>query len=131
MPNLHCLGGGYYSNVGTSDLTASGQIKVKHGNTLAGFEGPTVRFADGSAADYDIVVISAGYENMQESVRTIMGDAAAARVGPVWGMDEHHELRAMWKRTGREGFWIAGEACSRTVLFQDISRCRSRPGRWA
>jgi cation diffusion facilitator CzcD-associated flavoprotein CzcO/ketosteroid isomerase-like protein len=117
LTNFHRRGGGYYINVGTSDLIVSGQIKVKHGTTIAGFEGRTVQFADGSAADYDVVVIAAGYENMQESVRTIMGDAIADKVGPVWGMDEHHELRAMWKRTGQEGFWIAGGSLRQNRSF--------------
>jgi hypothetical protein len=117
LTNFHRRGGGYYINVGTSDLIVSGQIKVKHGTTIAGFEGPTVRFADGSAAEYDVVVIAAGYENMQESVRTIMGDAIAEKVGPVWGMDEHNELRAMWKRTGQEGLWIAGGSLRQNRSF--------------
>ena len=117
LTNFHRRGGGYYINVGTSDLIVNGQIKVKHGTTITGFDGRTVRFADGSAAEFDVVVIAAGYENMQESVRTIMGEAIAEKVGPVWGMDEHSELRAMWKRTGQKGFWIAGGSLRQNRSF--------------
>ena len=117
LTNFHRRGGGYYINVGTSDLIVSGDIKVKHGTTIAGFDGPVVRFADGSASEYDVVVIAAGYDNMQESVRAIIGDEVAEKVGPVWGMDEHNELRAMWKQTGQEGFWIAGGSLRQNRTF--------------
>lgn len=117
LTNFHRRGGGYYINVGTSDLIVSGLIKVKHGTTIAGFDAKTVQFADGSAADYDVVVIAAGYENMQESVKSIMGEKVAKKVGLVWGMDEHNELRAMWKRTGQEGFWLAGGSLRQNRSF--------------
>lgn len=117
LTNFHRRGGGYYINVGTSDLIVSGAIKVKHGTTISGFEGEAVRFADGSEAPYDLVIIAAGYENMQESVRAIMGNEIAEKVGPVWGMDEWHELRAMWKRTGQPGFWISGGSLKQNRSF--------------
>lgn len=117
LTNFHRKGGGYYINVGTSDLIVSGEIKVKHGTTIAGFDGKVVQFADGSAAEYDVVIIAAGYDNMQESVRAIMGEEVAEKVGPVWGMDEGGELRAMWKQTGQEGFWIAGGSLRQNRSF--------------
>jgi hypothetical protein len=117
LTNYHRRGGGYYINVGTSELIVSGAIKVKHGTTIAGFDGKAVQFADGSSADYDLVIIAAGYDNMQESVRAIMGEDVAEKVGPVWGMDEHGELRAMWKQTGQEGFWITGGSLRQNRSF--------------
>ena len=54
---------------------------------------------------------------MQESVRAIMGEDVAEKVGPVWGMDERHELKAMWKQTGQEGFWIAGGSLRQNRSF--------------
>lgn len=117
LTNFHRRGGGYYINVGTSDLIVSGEIKVKHGTTISGFDGRVVQFADGSESEYDLVIIAAGYENMQESVRTIMGEDVAEKVGPVWGMDDDGELRAMWKRTGQEGFWIAGGSLRQNRSF--------------
>jgi putative flavoprotein involved in K+ transport len=117
LTNFHRRGGGYYINVGTSDLIVNGEIKVKHGTTIAGFDGKAVQFADGSAAEYDLVVVAAGYDNMQESVRAIMGEEVAQKVGPVWGMDEHGELRAMWKQTGQQGFWIAGGSLRQNRSF--------------
>lgn len=128
LTNFFRRGGGYYINVGASDLIVSGQIKVKHGTTIAGFDNNEVTFADGTAAEYDIVIIAAGYENMQESARAIMGEDVAQKVGPVWGMDEQGELRGMWKKTGQEGFWIAGGSLQQNRSFSkylalQIKRC--------
>lgn len=117
LTNFHRRGGGYYINVGTSELIVSGAIKVKHGTTIAGFEGKAVQFVDGTSVEYDLVVIAAGYDNMQESVRAIMGEKVAEKVGPIWGMDEQGELRAMWKKTGQEGFWIAGGSLRQNRSF--------------
>jgi putative flavoprotein involved in K+ transport len=45
---------------------------------------------------------------MSESVRSLMGDAVADRVGPIWGLDAEGEVRAMWRSTGQPGFWLMG-----------------------
>ena len=58
----------------------------------------------------DLIVLATGYLGLQHLVRKLFGDAVAARVGPVWGIDEaQQELRNMWMRTGQPGLWfIAG-----------------------
>ena len=101
-------GGGYYINVGCSDLIVEGKIKVKHGVGISRLTKEAVEFADGSSLPAEIVVFATGYDNMQEVVRNLLGDDVARRAGPAWGFDEHAELRNMWTRTGQEGFWYMG-----------------------
>lgn len=108
LMKYHRTGGGYYINVGASDLIISGQIRVKQGVEVAGIVGNTVRYTDGDSADFDLVVVATGYQNMREAVRRILGDDVAERVGPVWGLDGEGELRAMWKATGQPGLWLCG-----------------------
>ena len=108
LMKYHRTGGGYYINVGCSDLIVAGQIKVKHGAEIARLDGRTVRFTDGTVADADMIVVATGYQNMSESVRALFGDEVAGRVGPVWGLDGEGEVRAMWRRTGQPGLWIMG-----------------------
>ena len=108
LMKYHRTGGGYYINVGCSDLIVAGKIKVKHGAEIAGLDGRTVRFTDGTTAGTDMIVVAAGYQNMSESVRALFGDDVADRVGPVWGLDGEGEVRAMWRRTGQPGLWIMG-----------------------
>jgi hypothetical protein len=104
----HRYGGGYYVNVGCSDLIVSGKIKVKQGVEIEQLTGNTVIFSDGTREEYDGVIVAAGYKNMSESVRAIMGDDVADKVGPIWGLDNEGEVRGMWRRTGQPGFWLMG-----------------------
>jgi putative flavoprotein involved in K+ transport len=108
LMKYHRTGGGYYINVGASDLIISGQIAVKQGAEISDIGGSTVRYTDGDSADFDLIVVATGYQNMRESVRQILGDVVAERVGPVWGLDDEGELRAMWKATGQPGLWVCG-----------------------
>ena len=108
LMKYHRYGGGYYINAGCSELIIEGRIKVRQGTGIERLDGRTVRFADGTAMDVDAVVIAAGYTNMSESVRAIIGAAVADRVGPIWGLDDEGEVRAMWRPTGQPGFWLMG-----------------------
>lgn len=108
LMKYHRSGGGYYINVGASELIVDGTIGVKQGVEVASFDGRAVRFTDGTTADFDLIVVATGYQNMSESVRLILGDEVADRVGPIWGLDDEGEPRGMWKRTGQPGFWVCG-----------------------
>jgi len=108
LMKYHRTGGGYYINVGCSDLIVAGQIKVRQGAEIARLSGRTVHLTDGTRLDADLIVVATGYQNMSESVRALFGDEVAARVGPVWGLDAEGEVRAMWRRTGQPGLWIMG-----------------------
>lgn len=108
LMKYHRTGGGYYINVGASDLIVSGQIKVKQGAEVADIVDATVRYTDGDSADFDLIVVATGYQNMREAVRLILGDDVADRVGPIWGFDDEGELRGMWRPTGQPGLWVCG-----------------------
>ncbi|MGW3472671.1 FAD-dependent oxidoreductase [Saccharopolyspora sp. NPDC000995] len=101
-------GGGYYINVGCSDLIANGEIALRHARDLDRLESDGLRFTDGSAVEADLIVLATGYENLQEGVRRLLGDEIAERVGPIWGFDDHGAMRNMWMRTPQPGFWVMG-----------------------
>jgi putative flavoprotein involved in K+ transport len=54
---------------------------------------------------------------MQENIRKLFGNEIADKVGPVWGFDEHYQMRNMWRRTNQEGLWITGGALLDSRLF--------------
>jgi len=108
LMKYHRYGGGYYINVGCSELIIAGKIKIKQGVEIQRLEGETVYFTDGASMAVDVLVVAAGYSNMSESVRALMGDAVADRVGPIWGLDREGEVRAMWRSTAQPGFWLMG-----------------------
>jgi cation diffusion facilitator CzcD-associated flavoprotein CzcO len=91
-------GGGYYFNVGCSDLLVAGKIRL-------------LQFADLDRLlpDVDLVVLATGYKGQEQLVAKLFGDDIAERVGPIWGFSEDQELRNMFMRTPQPGlYFIAG-----------------------
>jgi cation diffusion facilitator CzcD-associated flavoprotein CzcO len=101
-------GGGYYIDVGASQLIIDGKIKVKQGQELAQILPNAIEFADGSKLEADEIVFATGYQNMRTQARLIFGDEVADRVSDVWGFNEEGEFRTMWQRSGHPGLWFMG-----------------------
>lgn len=102
-------GGGYYFNVGCSNLIVEGAIKLRQFSDIESFVGDGARMKDGTTIPADLIVLSTGYKPQEYLVRKLFGDAIADRVGPVWGFGEGLELRNMYARTKQPGLWfIAG-----------------------
>ena len=106
-------GGGYYFNVGCSDLIAAGRIPVVQYADIEGFETGGARLTDGRLLPAELAVLATGYKGQDHMVRALFGDTVAERAGPVWGFDpEIQELRNMWTRTGHPGLWFTAGAFS-------------------
>lgn len=89
-------GGGYYIDVGCSQLIIDGKIKVKHSpQGITRFGPREVVLADGETLDADIVVLATGYDNMRTTVRKVLGDKVADQCKDVWDLDEEGELNAV------------------------------------
>ncbi|WP_407152680.1 flavin-containing monooxygenase [Bradyrhizobium sp. ORS 86] len=102
-------GGGYYFNVGCSDLVASGAIKLKQFADIATFVPEGARLKCGETVAADLIVLATGYRPQEELVKKLFGEAMAAKVGPIWGFGDGQELRNMYTRTPQPGLWfIAG-----------------------
>ena len=102
-------GGGYYFNVGCSDLVASGAIKLIQFDDIDSFVADGVRMKSGDRLAADLIVLATGYKPQEVLVRKLFGDGVANRVGPIWGFGEGQELRNMYTRTPQPGLWfIAG-----------------------
>ena len=69
-------GGGYYFNVGCSELIVEGRSASR---STPSWKAP---------ADADLVVLATGYKGQEELVRRLFGPEIAARVGPIWGFGE-------------------------------------------
>ena len=99
-------GGGYYFNVGCSDLIAKGDIKLKQFADIDRFVGEGARMKHGESVAADLVVLATGYKRQEELVRKLFGDDVTDRVGTIWGFGEEQELRNMYTRTGQPGLWL-------------------------
>ena len=102
-------GGGYYFNVGCSDLVAGGAIRLIQFADIESFVADGARMKGGERLAADLIVLATGYQPQEVLVRKLFGEEIAARVGPIWGFGEGQELRNMYTRTPQPGLWfIAG-----------------------
>ncbi|WP_213739690.1 NAD(P)/FAD-dependent oxidoreductase [Bradyrhizobium sp. dw_411] len=102
-------GGGYYFNVGCSDMIMRGEIKLLQFSDIESFVAEGVRMKRGDTLAADLIVLATGYKSQEHLVRKLFGEAVTARVGPIWGFGDGQELRNMYVRTGQPGLWfIAG-----------------------
>jgi cation diffusion facilitator CzcD-associated flavoprotein CzcO len=110
-------GGGYYFNVGCSDLIAAGKIGLLQYDDIERFVPEGARLKDGGIVPADLIVLATGYRNQQNAVRLFLGDEIADRIGPVWGFDDNGELRNMWRRTAQPGLWFTAGSLAQSRIY--------------
>lgn len=110
-------GGGYYFNVGGSELIADGEVGLLQYHDIEAFEASGVRMRDGRLVPGELVVLATGYKGLEQIVHTLFGDEVAQRVGTIWGFDDAQELRNMWVRTAQPGLWFTGGAFSQCRIY--------------
>jgi putative flavoprotein involved in K+ transport len=110
-------GGGYYFNVGCSELIAAGKIGLLQFDDIDRFVAQGARLKDGRIVPADLIVLATGYKNQQDSVRLYLGDEIADRIGPVWGFDDGGELRDMWRRTAQPGLWFTAGSLAQCRIY--------------
>jgi len=102
-------GGGYYFNVGCSDLVASGAIELAQFADIESFVAEGARLRNGETILADLIVLATGYKPQEYLVQKLFGEAVTERVGPIWGFGDGQELRNMYVRTPQAGlYFIAG-----------------------
>jgi cation diffusion facilitator CzcD-associated flavoprotein CzcO len=121
-------GGGYYFNVGCSDLIVEGRIKLAQYHDIERAVPEGLKMKDGRIVPADLIVSATGYKNQQDVVRHFMGDAIADRLGQVWGFGDDGELHNMWRRTPQPGLWFVGGGLPHVRIYskylaQQIKAC--------
>jgi putative flavoprotein involved in K+ transport len=102
-------GGGYYFNVGCSNLLVEGKINLLQYDKIGTFSETGLTLKDGTSLDADMIVLATGYKAQEAMVAGLFGDSVAKHVGPIWGFGDSLELRNMYCRTSQPGLWfIAG-----------------------
>jgi len=102
-------GGGYYFNVGCSDLIVKGEIGLAQFSDIATFVPAGALMRSGETLPAELIVLATGYKGQEYLVGKLFGEDVADRVGPIWGFGEGQELRNMFTRTAQPGLWfIAG-----------------------
>jgi putative flavoprotein involved in K+ transport len=106
LMKFYARGGGYYFNVGCSDVIVEGGISILATQDVDGFVPTGVKLKSGEIQPLDFVVFATAYENRQEENRQFFGDAIAESVGPIGGFDERNEVRNAFSATAQPGLWF-------------------------
>jgi cation diffusion facilitator CzcD-associated flavoprotein CzcO len=110
-------GGGYYINVGCSDLIARGEISLLHARDFDTFVAEGARKKDGTIVPADLIVLATGFETQIATIRRLLGQEVADKIGGLWGFDDQGFMRNMWKRTAQEHLWIMGGGLAECRLY--------------
>ena len=110
-------GGGYYFNVGCSDLIVEGKIGLVQFDQAERFVTGGLLMKNGEILPADLLVLATGYKNQQEVVRASLGDTIADRAGPAWSHDDSGELRNMWRPTGQPGLWFTAGSLAQCQIY--------------
>ncbi|KAL0574959.1 hypothetical protein V5O48_007004 [Marasmius crinis-equi] len=97
--------GGYYLDVGASQMIIDGKIKLKNDSQLEGFTETGLRFEDGSELPADVVLFATGFGDVRDFIRKICGDEIATKCKPVWGLNEEGEINGIYRDLGVPGMW--------------------------
>jgi putative flavoprotein involved in K+ transport len=110
-------GGGYYFNVGCSDLIVKGEVGLVQFADIAGFVADGAHLRGGETLRADLIVLATGYKGQEHLVRKLFGDDVAARVGPIWGFGDELELRNMFVRTAQPGLWLIAGSFAQCRIY--------------
>ena len=111
-------GGGYYFNVGASDLIAEGKIKVIQFSDIINFNPSGIEMKSGDNFDIDLMVTATGYKGQEYVVEEFFGKAVVEKVGPIWGFDnDRQELRNMWMQTNQPSLWFHAGSLAQCRIF--------------
>ena len=78
--------GGYYLDAGCSQLIIDGAIGLMQYDTIERFVADGALLEDGTVVPADLIVLATGFVRQEVVVARILGEATAAKVGPVWGL---------------------------------------------
>lgn len=111
-------GGGYYFNVGCSELIIRGEIGLIQYHDIEAFTPTGISMKDGRQLEAGLMVLATGYKGPDHLLGTLFGTEVAQRVGQVWGFDQAtQELANMWTRTKQPGLWFTGGSFSQCRIY--------------
>lgn len=110
-------GGGYYFNIGCSELIIDGEIDLIQYDDIETFQPGGVRMKDGAERPAELVVMATGYETQGAMVAQLFGEGVRDRAGQVWGFNANKEMANMWTRTGQSGLWFTAGAFSQCRIY--------------
>ncbi|KZO99679.1 FAD/NAD(P)-binding domain-containing protein [Calocera viscosa TUFC12733] len=97
--------GGYYFDVGASQMIIDGKIGLKTGGEAARFTPTGIEFSDGATLSADVVIFATGFGAIRENLKQTFGEEFIKGLKDPWYLDQEGELRAVWRDSGKQSFW--------------------------
>ncbi|KAL5492812.1 hypothetical protein ACEPAI_4260 [Sanghuangporus weigelae] len=110
-------GGGYYVDVGASELIANGDIRLKSGGEIQEFTRTGLKFTDGVELNADIVVFATGFGDQREIANEVCSPEVTKALSPLWGIDSEGELRSAWRSSGHMQLYFAAGNFAMSRLY--------------
>jgi hypothetical protein len=105
---LHRNRGGYYIDVGCSELITRRQIGLLQYEQIENWVPSGLLLRNGTRLEFDAVILARGYINQQANLTSNFGADVAAKVGTVLGLDENGEYANTFRPTAQRGLWFSG-----------------------
>ncbi|KAJ7664931.1 hypothetical protein B0H17DRAFT_1211080 [Mycena rosella] len=106
---IFCRGGGHYPDIGACAAISRGEIKVKSDAKIESITPSGIAFSDGSKLDVDVIVYATGFvKDSRTTAALVVGEAQAAALEPVWGLDPEGEVSGCWRPSGHDHIWFQG-----------------------
>ncbi|MCH9675435.1 MAG: NAD(P)/FAD-dependent oxidoreductase [Gammaproteobacteria bacterium] len=122
-------GGGYYIEVGASQMLIEGKIALRSRVGLERIRADGIELSDGSFLPADLIVFATGYGPMNQWAEKLISTDVARKVGRCWGLGSgakgdpgpwEGELRNMWKPTQQKGLWFHGGNLMQSRFYSRI-----------
>ena len=119
-------GGGYYFNVGCSDLIVKGEVGLVQFADIAEFVAEGARMRSGETLPADLIVLATGYKGQDVLVRKLFGDEVAAGSARSGGSATSRSFATCSpaRRSRGCGSWRARSPSA--GFIRRFSACRSR-----
>ncbi|KAH7922234.1 FAD/NAD(P)-binding domain-containing protein [Leucogyrophana mollusca] len=97
--------GGFYFDVGASQLIIDGKIKLKSDGPIKKITSSGLLFEDGSTLDADVILFATGYSDARTAYLELLPSSLAPQLQPIWGLNAEGELNSATREVGIPGIY--------------------------
>ncbi len=111
-------GGGYYFNVGASNLIAEEKIKLIQFKDINEFTDTGIIHNALGDKNFEAFIFATGYKGQEYMVEKFFGKEVSKKVGKIWNFDtKKQELNNMFVKTKQDGLWFIAGSLAQCRIF--------------
>ena len=111
-------GGGYYFNVGASNLIADKKIKLIQYKDIKEFTKNGIIHNSLGKRNFDAFIFATGYKGQEYMVEKFFGKKVSKKVGKIWNFNQKtQELNNMFVKTNQDCLWFIAGSLAQCRIF--------------